>query len=119
MHDMTKYAKMLLQRGKPLFSQATFDKAVQNYTSGMNEARGLGFLYIDDNYAQTAGLFESGAIGHCGHTGQSIFVDYRSGLYVIVLSDATISTIRRYGKEDYSKVMQMRHDLHHAIMEDL
>ena len=117
--DMTIYAKSLLAYGAPLFSKNAFELATQNYTEGMDEARGLGYLYVDDRYSQTGGLFPTGSIGHCGHTGQSIFVDPKSGLYVIVLSDATVSTIRKYGKENYNEVMQMRHDIHAAIKADL
>jgi CubicO group peptidase (beta-lactamase class C family) len=92
---------------------------VLNYTVDKDSSRGLGFLYVDKRYEQTGGLFQDGAIGHCGHTGQSVFVDYRSGLYVIVLSDATISTTKKYGAEHYGEVMQRRHDLHFAIKQDL
>ena len=46
-------------------------------------------------------------------------VDYRSGLYVIILSDATISTVKKYGKEHYDEVMEMRARLHSAIKCDL
>ena len=74
---------------------------------------------MDDRYKQTGGLFAEGTIGHCGHTGQSVFVDYRSGLYVIILSDATISTVKKYGKEHYNEVMDMRARLHSAIKCDL
>ena len=42
-------------------------------------------------------MFSEGSIGHCGHTGQSVFVDLKSGLYTVILSDATIS-----GGGDYS-----------------
>jgi CubicO group peptidase (beta-lactamase class C family) len=80
---------------------------------------GLVFLYVDDRYKQTGGLFSQGAIGHCGHTGQSVFVDYRSGLYVIILSDATISTVKKYGNEHYNEVMDMRSRLHAAIKQDM
>ena len=93
--------------------------AAQNHTLGMSESRGLGFLYVDERYAQTGGLFPDGSIGHCGHTGQSVFVDYRSGLYVIILSDATVSTVRKYGKERYNEVMDMRSRLHAAIKQDM
>lgn len=85
----------------------------------MSESRGLGFLYEDDRYNQTGGLFSQGAIGHCGHTGQSVFVDYRSGLYAIILSDATISTVKKYGNERYYEVMDMRSRLHAAIKQDM
>ena len=76
-------------------------------------------MYVDERYGQTGELFENGAIGHCGHTGQSVFLDYKTGLYVIVLSDATLSTVKKYGGERYSEVVDMRKDLHNAIKKDL
>ncbi len=117
--DVTGYVKLLLNRGQPLISEKTFARAVENYTPGMSESRGLGFLYVDERYAQAGGLFADGAIGHCGHTGQSVFADYRSGLYAIVLSDASVSTTRKYGKERYAEVIEMREKLHSAIKQDL
>lgn len=110
---------MLLNRGNPLISQETLNFACRNHTLGMSEARGVGFLYVDERYEQTGELFPIGAIGHCGHTGQSFFVDRKSGLYVIILSDATVSTVKKYGHEDYEKVIQMRKELHNAIKKDL
>ncbi|MBR4943683.1 MAG: hypothetical protein IKZ28_06580, partial [Clostridia bacterium] len=73
----------------------------------------------DERYEQTGELFENGVIGHCGHTGQSLFLDYKTGLYVIILSDATISTIKKYGGERYGEVVDMRKNLHNAIKKDL
>lgn len=117
--DVTKYVRFLQNRGKPLIGESTFLLAAQNHTAGMSESRGLGFLYVDDRYKQTGGLFMPGAIGHCGHTGQSVFVDYHSGLYAVILSDATVSTARKYGREHYAEVMNMRARLHAAIKQDL
>lgn len=117
--DVTKYVRFLQNKGVPLISDQTFSLAVRNYTAAMSESRGLGFLYIDERYKQNGGLFANGAIGHCGHTGQSVFVDYRTGLYVIILSDATISTVKKYGKEHYDEVTDMRARLHAAIKCDL
>ena len=117
--DVTNYVYFLLNKGRPLISEDAFLMAVQNYTLGMSESRGLGFLYVDDRYKQTGGLFAEGTIGHCGHTGQSVFVDYRSGLYAIILSDATVSTMKKYGKEHYNEVIEMRSRLHGAIKQDL
>ena len=117
--DVTKYVHFLQNRGKPLIKEKTFLLAAQNHTAEMSESRGLGYLYVDGRYKQTGGLFEDGAIGHCGHTGQSVFVDYRSGLYVIILSDATISTVKKYGKEHYNEVMDMRGRIHAAIKQDM
>lgn len=117
--DVAKYVDFLLRKGRPLIAEKTFEIAVQNYTKKMSASRGLGFLYVDERYKQTGMLFADGAIGHCGHTGQSVFVDYRTGLYTIILSDATISTVRKYGKEHYDEVMEMRERLHAAIRSDL
>lgn len=117
--DMTVYAKMLLSHGAPLLSEKIFALAAQNHTESMNDSRGLGYLYVDDRYYQTGGLFPDGSIGHCGHTGQSVFADPESGLFVIVLSDATISTVKKYGQQNYKEVKQMRHDIHAAIKADL
>ena len=84
----------------------------------MNESRALGFLYVDEKYAQAGGLFNTGTIGHCGHTGQSFFLDPVTGFYTIILSDATIGTERKYGREEYQKVCDMRADIHAAIRRD-
>jgi CubicO group peptidase (beta-lactamase class C family) len=97
--DVTRFVNMLLSNGKPLFSKNILDLASKNYTNGMSEARGLGFLYVDERYSQTGELFPVGSIGHCGHTGQSVFLNRESGLYVIILSDATVSTVKAFGGE--------------------
>lgn len=119
MEDMTKFVALLRRQGEPLFSAETFALARQNRTPDMDESRGLGFLYVDGRYEQTGGLFPEGSIGHCGHTGQSVFLDPKSGLSVILLSDATLSTVKKYGRERYGDVMRMRRDLHAAIKLDL
>lgn len=116
-NDLTKFAQMLLSRGTPLFSESIFDLAAKNYTKGMSQPRALGFVYGNHEYTQLASLFES-AVGHCGHTGQSLFAEPSSGLYVIVLTDATKNVGIRYNG-DYEVVKKMRHDIHAAIKEDL
>ena len=117
--DITAYVNMLLNNGKNLISKSVLEKATQNYTSDMSESRGLGFLYVDERYKQTGELFSVGSIGHCGHTGQSVFLNLESGLYAIILSDATISTVKKYGSERYNEVIKMRENLHNAIKTDL
>lgn len=121
MADITRYVKMMLAEGSPLISRDTFRLATQNHTKGMSESRGLGYVYVDDRYVQTGKLFAEGSVGHCGHTGQSVFVNLQSGLYVIVLSDATIQTVHRYGidPKHYQHVIKMRKEIHSAIHKDL
>lgn len=117
--DLTSFAGMVLRKGAPLFSEEIFETARRNHTPGMSEARALGYAYVDERYPQTGRLFPVGSIGHCGHTGQSVFVHPESGLYAIILSDATLSTVKKYGNENYAEVMQMRADLHNAVKMDL
>lgn len=45
--------------------------------------------------------------------------DLRSGLYALLLTDATIFTVRKNGAERYSEVMNMRAEIHRAVREDL
>ena len=117
--DLTKYVKMLLNFGAPIIDKNTFQIASRNYTENMSESRGLGFLYVDERYSQTGGLFNNGSIGHCGHTGQSLFVDLHSGLYVIILSDATLSVYEKLNEHNYNEVIKMRENIHRAIKLDL
>lgn len=117
--DIGKYVRMLLGYGDPIIGRSVFEQASCNHTVGMSESRGLGFVYVDSRYSQTAKLFPDGSIGHCGHTGQSVFVNLKSGMYVIILSDATIATERKYGTEQYDKVITLRENIHNAIGHDL
>lgn len=117
--DITLYVRMLLENGGTLLSKTILDKAAKNYTCHMSESRGLGFLYVDEAYNQTGELFPVGSIGHCGHTGTSVFLNRDTGMYVIILSDATISTVKKYGSENYDEVIGMREKLHNAVKEDL
>lgn len=93
--DVTRYVQMILHDGGELLSNDVLNSALKNYTPGMSESRGLEFLYVDDNYTQTNGFFPVGSFGHCGHTGTSVFFNRENGLYVIILTDATISTVKK------------------------
>ena len=115
LNDMTRFVRLLQNNGAPLLKKETFALARQNHTADKNESRGLGFLYVDERYSQTGTLFPEGSIGHCGHTGQSVFVHPESGFYVILLTDATVSTVRTFGKERYDKVILLREKIHNAI----
>ena len=119
MGDMTRFARMLLDGGRPILDAALFGEARKNHTVGLSESRGLGYLYVDERYKPAGGLFPVGSLGHCGHTGQSVFVHPESGLYAIILSDATVSTVRKYGREKYTEVVAMRAAIHAAVKQDL
>ena len=119
--DLTKYAQMLLCGGSPIVDKEIFEMAVKNYTPKHDQSRALGFLYVDEKYDQTGKLFPKGSIGHCGHTGQSLFVHPGSGLYAIILTDATATLARSSNDNsyDYSVVCKMRQMIHNAIAEDI
>ncbi len=117
--DLTRYVGFLQRKGAPLVGEQTFLPYINNYTAHCAQDRGLGFLYVTPRYAQTGGLFPTGSFGHCGHTGQSVFLDPQSGLYVVLLTDATLTVNQKYGKSNYNEVKTMRGDLHRAIKEDL
>lgn len=117
--DMTSYAKALLGGISQICSKQVFERAITDYTPTMNESRALGFVFVDGRYQQTGGLFSHGSIGHCGHTGQSVFVDPSSGLYTVILSDATVNNVRRGGRENYEDVKKMRCEIHTAIKKEL
>ena len=117
--DMTKYAQMLLKKGYPIISTETFTNATRLHFKNDVESRALGFVYVDESFWQTGDLFKEGSIGHCGFAGQSVFVDLNSGLYVIILSDATSTVTRKFGEVRYEIVKEMRRDIHNAVKLDI
>jgi CubicO group peptidase (beta-lactamase class C family) len=119
LNDLTKYADMLLSEGAPLMSREIFLQGRSVRTPGMREARGYGFLFIDETYPHTGALFPAGSFGHIAFTGQSLFVDPASGRYVIVLSDSALATERKYGHVISSEVVALRRSIHEAILADL
>ena len=120
LEDVTLYVNMLLAKGAPIISRDTFELAAQNHTAGMSASRGLGFVWSDATYDRTGGLFEDGAIGHGGYTGQSIFADPKSGLYAIILSDATACSAKKHGgREKAEEMRQCIRDLHKAVKLDM
>ncbi|MBE6546734.1 MAG: serine hydrolase [Ruminococcaceae bacterium] len=117
--DLDRFCHMLLNHGAPLYSEQTFSLSIQNHTPDMSDARGLGYLYVDERYKQTGELFPTGSFGHCGHTGQLLFVDPAGGLYVIILTDATRCNVAKYGHDEYHLVKEMRELLCNAVKADL
>ena len=98
-----------------------FDLAEKNYTEGLGEAWGLGWLFVDENYKQTGRLFPIGSFGHCGHTGTSLFFNRKKDLYVIILTNATrfLNMKNNFKGYDYSVIEKMREEIHNEIYKDL
>lgn len=73
MADLEKFADAVMNKDKMLYSENIFEEAEKNQIENIGEAWGLGWLYVNEKYHQTARLFPTESFGHCGHTGASIF----------------------------------------------
>ena len=87
--DSIRFARMLAGRGildgKTYLPRCIFDASIQNYTSGLEENRGLGFQLANGWYSCSGQFFPQTGFGHNGFTGPHIFVDPESGLWTVLL----------------------------------
>ncbi|MBV8845183.1 MAG: DUF1343 domain-containing protein, partial [Bryobacterales bacterium] len=86
--DLARYAQMMLDKGKPIFSPETVDRFTAPASPpGQSAIRSLGWD-IDSPYSAPRGDFPRGSYGHSGFTGTSLWVDPGSNTYVILLTNA-------------------------------
>ena len=98
LEDSIKFAQMLSLRGEipaaagggRLLSRRVFDLAVQDYTPGLSESRGLGLQLRPPlpRLSAAGDLFSYGSYGHTGFTGTSLYVDADTGLWAVLLTNA-------------------------------
>ena len=121
LYDIRRFIEAVLDKDELLFPKIFYELSERNYTPDFGEGRGLGYLVVDEKYPQTGRLFPVGSFGHCGHTGQSFFINREKDLYVIILTNATrFANMKNDFREyNYGTVMKMRQDIHNAIAEDL
>lgn len=121
LHDIEKFMDAIINKNEKLYSKNVFDAAEKNYTPDYAEGRGLGYLVVDENYKQTGKLFPVGSFGHCGHSGQSFFINREKDLYVIILTNATRHANKKndFKGYDYGEIKKLREEIHNAIYEDL
>lgn len=122
--DMITFAQMLSLRGEipssvgggRYLSRRMFELAVQDYTLGMNESRGLGLQLRPPQPALSAAgdLFAYGSYGHTGFTGTSLYVDARTGVWAVLLTNAV--HLGR-DKTEFFRVRRLFHNLVAAAME--
>ena len=119
--DIRKYVLAVLAKDEQLYRKEFFALAETDYTPHYEVGRGLGWLIVDGRYPQTGTLFPAGSFGHCGHTGQSIFINRELGLYAIILSNATRFSAMKcgYQSHNYGTVEALRAEIHNAIHTDL
>lgn len=121
LYDIESFIMAVLEKNKVLYSEKWFELAEQNYTPDFSEGRGLGYLVVDEKYPQTGKLFPIGSFGHCGHTGQSFFIDRKRNLSVIILTNATrfLNIKSNFTGYDYREICRMREEIHNEILTDL
>lgn len=120
--DIKKFADVVINKSKLLYSEEIFEKAEKNYVTEEFEGRGLGWLYVDDKYYQKGKLFPVGSFGHTGFTGMSMFFNRAMDMYVVMLTNATRFSAKKHNFKtlDYEgDTCRNRVDLHNAIFEDL
>jgi len=121
LYDIQKFINAVLAKNELLYSKEWFPLAERNYTPGFSQGRGLGYLVVDEKYTQTGNLFPVGSFGHCGHTGQSFFINREKDLYVIILTNATrhLNLKNNFKGYDYGEIMKLREEIHNTILSDL
>lgn len=121
MADLEKFADAVINKSEALYSGNIFEMTEKNYTENVGEAWGLGWLYVNEKYHQTGKLFPTGSLGHCGHTGASMFFSREKNMYVIILSNATrfLNMKNGFNGYDYGMIEKMREEIHNAIYKDL
>ncbi len=119
--DIRTYVKAVLAKNPVLYPTEMFDLAERDYTPSYREGRGLGYLVVDERYPQTGCLFPKGSFGHCGHTGKSFFIHRPSGLYVILMTNATrfANMNNHFRGYNYNDVCALRAQIHNCIRDDL
>lgn len=95
--DTVKFAAMLSNRGKGYISASLFEKAVTDYTPAFSESRGLGFQLFGNKPFPGGSKMSVGSYGHTGFTGTSLYVDNKTGVYAILLTNRVHPTRENMG----------------------
>ena len=119
--DIERYIDAVLRMDEALYARPLYRQAEADYNTWLEQGRGLGWLIVDERFSQTGDLFPKGSFGHCGHTGTSMFIHRESGLFVIILTNATRCANVRSGFNgyDYQEICALRAQIHNEILKDL
>lgn len=121
--DMINFAVMCATRGElpgaafgtgegRFLAGCTFEAAVKDYTPGLCESRGLGFQ-LKQPLPETAAcgdLMSTGSYGHTGYTGTSLYVDSKTGLWGLLLTNAV-----HLGRENKGPYFRCRKLFYNAL----
>lgn len=110
--DLNHYISMQenegIFNGKRILSQNVIQLAQKNFTSSLNEMRGLGWQLKTNSETSCGDYFSDQSFGHTGFTGTSIWMDPEVDLSVILLTNRV-----HYGREPH--VLRLRPRLHNII----
>ncbi|PRR79542.1 Esterase EstB [Clostridium liquoris] len=112
--DLSKYCSIYLINDKKLLSESSINCINHNYTKSLGESRGLGFCVKCYGENSSGGeLITSGAFGHTGFTGTSIWIDKTLGIYIILLTN------RVHPSRDNTKIIRFRRVFHNSVISSL
>ena len=106
LNDGIKFAGMLSKMGEGYFKRETMEMAIQNYTPGEEEHRGLGFQIAGSELCFFSDKVPDKCFGHTGFTGTSMMIEPDSGYWVVLLTN------RVYPTRESSKLFPFRRQLH-------
>lgn len=106
--DMIQFAGMCSEKGKlengeTYISKEVFEKAIKNYTPDKADSRGLGFQVKGEKDFPAGVILPSGSYGHTGFTGTSLYIDSKTGLWGVLLTNAV-----HYGRENRGEYFAIR-----------
>lgn len=110
--DLNHYVSMHenegIFNGKRILSPNAIQLAQKNFTSSLNEMRGLGWQLKTDSATSCGDYFSKNSFGHTGFTGTSLWIDTEVDLSVILLTNRV-----HYGREPH--ILRLRPRLHNII----
>lgn len=110
--DVIRFATMLSKRGDGFLSSRLFELAVHDFTPACEESRGLGFQLHGDKPFPAGDLIAFGSYGHTGFTGTSLYVDAKSGRYVVLLTN------RIHPSRDNPQIFPFRRRFHNLVFSE-
>lgn len=110
MEDVSRFANMLINRGKGFMSSPTFEAMVRNYTKGLNENRGIGWCIKGNELSSGGDIISPTAFGHTGFTGTSLWIDIENNIYAALLTN------RVHPTRDNVSIIRFRRLFHNVVL---
>lgn len=85
--DVFAIARSVLRGGEKVLSREMVERSLHNYTTGLEENRGLGWQLRATSGEGPTTMFSEKAFGHTGFTGTSVWTDPERDLIVVLLTN--------------------------------